>query len=102
MLLDSIQNAQSDIRVRALVEARTEAGSLVDTAERFIEKNAQYLNDEEVNLTRDAITQVRQVLDGDDKDLIQQKMEALNELTRPYAERVMDIAVGAAMRGKKI
>ena len=102
MLLDSIQNAQSDIRIRALVEARTEAGSLVDTAERFIEKNAQYLNDEEVNLTRDAITQVRQVLDGEDKDLIQQKMEALNELTRPFAERVMDIAVGAAMRGKKI
>jgi molecular chaperone HscA len=102
MLLDSIQNAQSDIRVRALVEARTEAGSLVDTAERFIEKNAQYLNDEEINLTREAITEVRQVLDGDDKHLIQQKMEALNELTRPFAERVMDIAVGAAMRGKKI
>jgi len=102
MLLDSIQNAQSDIRVRALVEARTEAGSLVDTAERFIEKNAQYLADEEVKQTKDAIAEVRQVLDGDDKDLIQQRMEALNELTRPFAERVMDIAVGAAMRGRKI
>jgi molecular chaperone HscA len=102
MLLDSIKNAQSDIRIRALVEARTEAASLVDTAERFIEKNAQYLNDEEVNNTRKAIADVKEVLDRDDKDLIQQKMEELNELTRPFAERVMDIAVGAAMRGKKI
>ena len=102
MLLDSIKNAKEDIRIRALVEARTEAAILVDTAERFIEKNAQYLNDEEVHTTRKAITDVKEVLDRDDKNLIQQKMEALNELTRPFAERVMDIAVGAAMRGKKI
>jgi molecular chaperone HscA len=37
-----------------------------------------------------------------DKALIQSKTEALNNLTRPYAERIMDAAIGNAMQGKKI
>ena len=33
---------------------------------------------------------------------LQSKIEALNEISRPYAERLMDEAVGAAMKGKTI
>lgn len=38
----------------------------------------------------------------DDKNLIQQKIEALNDLSRPYAERIMDEAISNAMKGKQI
>jgi len=38
----------------------------------------------------------------DDKDLIQVKIEALNDISRPYAERVMDTAIATAMKGKLI
>jgi molecular chaperone HscA len=31
-----------------------------------------------------------------------QKIEALNEISRPYAERLMDEAIGVAMKGKMI
>jgi hypothetical protein len=34
--------------------------------------------------------------------LIQQEMEHLNSLSRPYAERVMDEAVAAALKGKTV
>ena len=37
-----------------------------------------------------------------DKNLIAQKTEALNELTRPFAERVMDQAIAGALKGKTI
>ena len=38
----------------------------------------------------------------EDKNLIHQKTEELNGVSRPYAERIMDQAIGKAMTGKKI
>jgi molecular chaperone HscA len=38
----------------------------------------------------------------EDKDLIHRKVEELNDISRPYAERVMDQAVSSAMKGKQI
>jgi molecular chaperone HscA len=38
----------------------------------------------------------------DNKDLIREKAEVLNEITRPFAERAMDQAVGGALKGKAI
>jgi molecular chaperone HscA len=37
-----------------------------------------------------------------DKDLIHKKLEELNDISRPYAERVMDNAIANAMKGKTI
>jgi molecular chaperone HscA len=37
-----------------------------------------------------------------DKDLIHTKVEELNEISRPYAERIMDQAISTAMRGKTV
>jgi len=37
-----------------------------------------------------------------DKNLVQVKTEELNDISRPYAERIMNITVSAAMSGKKI
>ena len=45
---------------------------------------------------------LRSALDSGNKDLIHQKTEALNEISRPYAERVMDMAISKAMSGKSI
>jgi len=41
-------------------------------------------------------------LQMNDKNLIQSKTEGLNEISRPYAERIMDIAVSQTMKGKSI
>jgi len=102
MLMDSIQHAKEDIKIRALVEAKTEAEQLIDTTQKFLNKNAELLSTEEVGLTNKAIDELRTSFDSNNKDLIQQKTEALNEISRPYAERVMDMAISKAMSGKSI
>jgi molecular chaperone HscA len=38
----------------------------------------------------------------EDKNLIQTKTEELNDLTRPFAERVMDQAISGALKGRGI
>jgi molecular chaperone HscA len=102
MLLDSMQNAESDIAARALAEARTEGEQLLKTTERFLQKNAQQLIGTELGDTAAAMQALQLAITMDDKDLIHKKTEELNDISRPYAERIMDSAVSAAMAGKKI
>lgn len=102
MLLDSIQHAQDDVQQRMLIEARTEAEQMVYTAERFLEKNSTYLQENEIVQTQNLIEALKASLNAGDKDLIHSKIDELNEYTRPFAERVMDMAIAQAMKGKQI
>jgi molecular chaperone HscA len=102
MLLESITHAKEDIAVRALVEAQTEAQQLLDTTTRFLKKNSALLSAEETKETEAAMETLSGVLNSGNKDLIHEKIEALNEISRPYAERVMDMAVAEALRNKQI
>ncbi len=102
MLLDSMQHAKEDMEGRALTEAKTEAEQLLQTTEKFIHKNFQELTEKEITETSLAIQALQLSLDMNDKNLIQTKTEELNNISRPYAERLMDAAVSSAMSGKKI
>jgi len=102
MLMESIQHASEDIKVRALVEAKTEAQQLIDTTQKFLDKNTEFLLPEEIAATNKAIEDLRSVFESANKDLIHKKTEDLNEVSRPYAERVMDMAISKAMSGKSI
>ena len=102
MLMESIQHASEDIKTRSLVEAKTEAEQLINTTQKFLDKNTEFLFPAEIEATNKAIDELRISLDSGNKDLIHQKTEILNEISRPYAERVMDMAISNAMSGKSI
>ena len=102
MLLDSITHAKEDINIRALVEARTEAEQMISTTLNFITKNEGMLTKQELEQTNQAVARLEQEVKGNDKDAIHHLIEKLNDISRPYAERIMDTAIGVAMKGKKI
>ncbi|HEX6190898.1 MAG TPA: Hsp70 family protein, partial [Chitinophagaceae bacterium] len=102
MLLDSITHAKEDINTRALVEAKTEAQLLLRATEQFTEKNRELLTSEELDATSAAMNRLTQLMETGRKDEIQAAIEELNEISRPYAERVMDTAIATAMKGKNI
>jgi molecular chaperone HscA len=102
MLLESITHAGDDIKRRALTEARSEGELLLGQIEKFIAKNASLLTSEEMLSTAAAMQSLQLSLTMEDKDLIQRQVEALNEISRPYAERAMDQAVAGALKGKSI
>lgn len=102
MLLDSIQHAESDMKIRALLEARNEANNIVLSADKFIEQNKAILNEEEMTETKRLTEALRQSVAGDDKDAINVAMENLNTYTTPLAHRAMDANIGAAIKGKKL
>ncbi|HEY6504951.1 MAG TPA: Fe-S protein assembly chaperone HscA [Chitinophagaceae bacterium] len=102
MLLDSITHAKDDMQVRALVEAQTEAKILLDTTGQFLEKNGSFLTEDELAATQNAIKELQNLLSGGNKDQVHSAIEKLNEISRPYAERLMDQAISMAMKGKKV
>ena len=102
MLMDSVLHAKEDIQTRALVEAQTEARQLLDTTKAFLQKNGEILTQEETIQTNTAIEELENQLSSGSKDQVQSAIEKLNEISRPYAERLMDHAISSAMKGKKI
>jgi len=102
MLMAGLANAQSDVEERLLRESQNEARQIIYTTERFIDKNANLLSEDEKIGTEQRIEAVRGLLDGSDRHQLQAKIEELNDFSRPFAERLMDVAVSKALKGNRI
>lgn len=102
MLLDSIRNAEGDLKIRALQEARNEGNNIVLASEKFLIQHAAILSDEEKTETAKLAQVLRGSISGDDKDAINKAMENLNTFTEPLAHRAMDVTIAEAMKGKAI
>jgi molecular chaperone HscA len=102
MLLAGLEHAQSDIEIRLLQEAKNEATQIIYTTEKFIQNHGKLLNELEISETLQFVNELKLALEITDRHAIQQKIEALNEFTRPFAERIMDIAVSQALKGNNI
>ncbi|RSK46023.1 Fe-S protein assembly chaperone HscA [Hymenobacter perfusus] len=102
MLMDSLTHAREDVAARMVIEARTVAEQMLYQVERFVAKNGQHLTPEETTQTQAGVTTLRAALETKEKDIILKAVDELEELTRPFAERVMNISISQAMAGKKI
>ena len=102
MLRAGLENAESDVEQRLILEAKNEAQQLIYAAQRFLDKNSQFLNSEEIDGTNKRIEDLKSLLEVTDRHKIHQGIEALNDYTRPFAERVMDVAVKKALKGSNI
>lgn len=102
MLIDSLRNAEGDMAVRSLLEARNEANNIILSADRFLKQNDSILSEEEKGGTIKLVEQLIRTTKETDKDAINAAIEALNDFTKPLAHRAMDAAVMGAMQGKKI
>jgi Fe-S protein assembly chaperone HscA len=102
MLLSAMQNAETDIQLRQLAEMKSEAEQLIYQCEKLIKTNQILLAEDEVSKTNQKINDLKQACIKNDPKAINQEIERLNLLTRPFAERLMDVAIGNALKGKKI
>jgi len=102
MLLESLKNAEQDMKVKALVDARNEANALILSAKKFVVQNQEILTSSELTQIDESVKELESLLKTDDKDAIQNHMQSFNEFTRPLAERAMDHNLSAALKGKNL
>ena len=101
MILDSFDHAEEDFAKRLLIEARSEAETILAKVEQARTSPAWgALRGEEVSAIDAARDRLASVKAGDDLTVIREATLALDRSTQRLAELMMDAAVTTAIRGK--
>jgi len=79
MVEDAEEHAEEDERKRKEVETKNEADALVHTTDKTIKKAENKVSEEIVKKVESAKKDLQDAIEKDDIDLIEDKMEALNE-----------------------
>ena len=101
MILDSFDHAEEDFRERQLIEAKSEAETILIAVEKAPSSPAwKLLQADEVARIHRTRTTLEEARCGNDYHAIRSAIDALDQATRNFAELQMDVAVGSVMKGK--
>jgi len=103
MLEESIEYAEQDFAERQVVEARTEAESILTaTAKALTREQAAALSGDERAKIDTAVAALKEAATGADYKLMRKKIDELNHATQLLAEIIMNSAVNTVLQGKKL
>jgi Fe-S protein assembly chaperone HscA len=101
MILDSFDNAETDIQERQTIEAKNEAETILAAVEKGRKNDAwQMLSSNEIDKIEQGVSFLTAAIPGGDYKQIRAGIERLDKATRRFAELMMDDAVSGAMQGK--
>ncbi|MBI2131567.1 MAG: Fe-S protein assembly chaperone HscA [Candidatus Tectomicrobia bacterium] len=103
MLMESFEHAEEDVRARQLLEAHNEAEAILGATHRALGEygDARVPAEEREAIAR-AAAALEEAVRGEDHQRIRERVDALNEVTLPLAERMMDGVLKAALRNKSV
>jgi molecular chaperone HscA len=102
MLYDSLENAEADMMARLLTEARVEARRNLLALDAALAKDGTLLDAAERAELDQGRGRLESAVAGDDRDEINAAAEALEALSKPFAERRMDRGIREALSGKSV
>src|ERR1700676_4627287 len=103
MLEESIEYAEQDFAERQVVEARTEAESILTaTAKALVNEQSNILPSEERARIETAIAALKAAAAGTDYKLTRKRIDDLNHATEHLAELLMNSAVTSALQGRNL
>jgi molecular chaperone HscA len=102
MLYDSLENAEEDMTRRLLTEARVEAERGLLALDSALAKDGALLSAEERADLDAARTRLLAAIKGEERDEINAAAEALETLSKPFAERRMDRGIRDALAGLSV
>jgi molecular chaperone HscA len=102
MLYDSMDNAEADMTMRLLTEARVEARRSVLALDAALDRDGGLLLADERAGIDAAKARLEAATAGDSRDEINSAAEALEELVKPFAERRMDRGIREAFSGMSV
>ena len=88
MVKDAEANADSDKKKRELIEARNQGEALVHSVEKSISDLGDKASDEDVQPAKDAVEELKSVLEGDDLEAIKDKTNKLQEAAMKIGEQL--------------
>lgn len=102
MLIDSLQNAESDMKAKALLESINEANNIIMATDRFLEQNKDALSEKQITAILALKADLQSSAKGDSKDNVEAAMQAINVYTEPLAHEALDRNIGKALKETKV
>ena len=102
MLEESIDFGEQDIEQRLLIAARNDADQILTALEKQLREYGGLVDAEERRRMAEVVGRVELARQGEDRELLSKLVEELNEVTTPFAERIMDSAIKLALEKKSI
>jgi molecular chaperone HscA len=102
MLLDSIEHAEEDIYLRQLREQQVAAEGVLSDLQRQLAASGDLLSGPERDALEEKAALVSQAAQGKDFLAIKNALASLDEASRPFAERIMNRAIGQALSGHSV
>jgi molecular chaperone DnaK (HSP70) len=101
MVDDSYTYAESDVSARLLIETQTEADTVMNHVERALRQAGGIATAEERDAILQALHELRAARAGTDRDEIRERTIAVNQVTAPLADRMMEAAIRDAVTSKR-
>jgi molecular chaperone DnaK (HSP70) len=102
MLEESIDLGEQDIEQRLLITARNKADQILTALKKQLNDYVDLVDVEERRQIDASAARLEAARVGEDRELIARMVEELNEITTPFAERIMDGAIKQALEKKSI
>lgn len=105
MLLDGFTHAKEDVEQRLLIEAQVEARAMISAIEKQIAQESEVfaqLPKHEQEAIYAVLADLKQAVEGSERQKITELIEKANALTTPFAHAVMNEAVARALAQKKV
>src|ERR1700683_1085637 len=97
MLEDSIDLGEHDLEQRMLIVARNDAVQLLNALTKQLGDYGSLIQADERAGIEECALKLKDAQRGTDRAYISALVEELNQLTTPFAERIMDYAIGRAL-----
>jgi len=101
MVEESFTYAEADVEARLLIEARTEADTVITHVERALGQGSQLVGADERETIVTALETLRRARATDDRVLIREATTGLNRATEHLAELMMDAALKGALASRR-
>jgi len=88
MVQDAEANAEADAKRRQLIESKNEIDSLIYSTEKSLTDNGDKIDAEVKTEIEKAISEAKEVKDGDDLELINTKKDALNQASLKIGQAI--------------
>ncbi len=100
MIKDAEAHAEEDKKLHDLVNARNQAESMIHATQKSLEEMGDKVEADEKAGIEAAITELQEVLKGDDKELIEEKTKALTDASSKMAEKMYAQSAEGAEAGQ--
>jgi len=102
ILEESIEYAEQDFTERQLIEARSEADTILHATEKSLAQPGVEIHAAEKHKITGIVAALKEAAAGRDYKLIRVRIDELNAATMPLAERIMNRALATALEGKQL